>query len=78
MPTARENLITRRDNIATELAAMTSTSEGGRASYSVDGQSVSHTEYKDGLYRELREINQALAAIDAQENGPFELLTQGF
>lgn len=73
MATPAENLATRRAAVCTELAAMTSTSNGGRPSYSIDGQSVDHVAYKKSLYDELASIDAALASID----GPIECVTEG-
>lgn len=73
MATLAENLKTRRDAIGAELAAMSSTSAGGKPSYSINGQSVSHTEYRKSLYDELAMIDQQLARAE----GPIEVETLG-
>ncbi len=62
------NLLTRRSNIIAELAAMTSTANGGKPSYSIDGQQVDHVAYRKSLYDELRELNQQITILQ----GPFE------
>jgi hypothetical protein len=68
------NLQTRRDAIYAELAAMTSTSVGGKPNYSIDGQSVDHVTYRKSLYEELGSINDILASI----GGPIEEVTYGY
>lgn len=68
MATYQENLISRRDTIATELAAMTS-----KPSYSVDGQSVDHPGHRRALLDELKQLNELIILAD----GPFEVRTQG-
>lgn len=77
MATFRENLITRKNAIAAELAALTATAAGGKPNLTGgSGAGVDHVGYKDGLYRELAEINKQLmdtSAIDAAENGPWEI-----
>jgi hypothetical protein len=67
-----EDLKTRRDVVAAELAAMDSTKSGGKPSYSIDGQSVSHTEYKLGLYKELAELNKLISLL------PYEVEVRGY
>ena len=67
------NLLTRRANVIAELAALTSESNGGKPSYSIDGQAVDHVAYRKSLYDELRELNQQIALAQ----GPFEDRVQG-
>ena len=67
-----DNLILRRSNVIAELAAMTSTANGGKPSYSIDGQQVDHVAYRRSLYEELAQINQQIAILQ----GPFEELGQ--
>lgn len=64
------NLQTRRDAIAVELAALTSTKAGGKPNNTPGGggAAIDHVGYKDGLYRELREINDLIVAIGASED----------
>lgn len=69
MATAAENLLTRRDAICAELAAMTSTASGGRPTYNIDGQMVDHAGYKKGLYEELAFIDKQLAGLQAPSEG---------
>lgn len=60
------NLKTRRSQIYSELAAMTpnSAQPGGRPS---GGGNLDHVGYKDGLYRELSQINKQILALDVFE-----------
>ncbi len=64
-----ENLTTRRDAIATKLAAMdgTNSTPGDLPTTSGEGVNVDHVGYKDGLYRELDRLN---ALIDAAQDSP--------
>jgi len=62
------NLLTRRSNVIAELAAMTSTANGGKPSYSIDGQQVDHVAYRKSLYEELALLNQQISILQ----GPFE------
>lgn len=77
MATALENLTTRRNAICAELAAMTSTAAGGKPNVIRDGQSVDHVGYKDGLYRELREIERQITTLISQGDGPFIIESLG-
>ncbi len=63
-----DNLLTRRSNVIAELAAMTSTANGGKPSYTIDGQQVDHVAYRKSLYDELRELNRQITVLQ----GPFE------
>lgn len=67
MPTYLENLITRRNAIATELAALATNKAGGLPNTTGAGSGTDHVGYKDGLYRELAEINKQIA--DARNSG---------
>lgn len=66
MATAAELLIQRRNAICAELAALSSTTAGGKPNASGGGDMVhvDHQGYKRSLYEELREINANLAAIE--------------
>ena len=66
------NLLTRRSNVIAELAAMTSSSNGGKPSYSIDGQQVDHIAYRQSLYAELRELNLQISILQ----GPIEIQDQ--
>lgn len=69
-----ENLQTRRSAILAELAALSSSAAGGRPNINGGGAGVvDHVGYKDGLYRELKEIN---AQIDVMQ-GPWEQALEG-
>ena len=62
------NLETRRDEIGVTLAAMTTSSMGGKADSNQPG-AAEHVAFKDGLYRELNEINKQLNMLDDELNG---------
>lgn len=68
MPTNIENLKTRKAAILTELAALSTSKAGGLPNSSGPGTNIDHQGYKDGLYRELREIDQLLGTLE----GPYE------
>lgn len=76
MATDVENLTTRKAAITAELAALTASAAGGKpnAVGVGGGDNVDHVGYKDGLYRELREINDLLSAIE----GPVEESMRGW
>lgn len=67
-----QNLLARRSNVIAELAAMNSSSAGGKPSYSIDGQAVDHVAYRKSLYDELRELNRQISILQ----GPFEVQGQ--
>jgi hypothetical protein len=69
MATAYENLKTRRAAICVELAALTATTAGGKPNGSGGSGSVDHVGYKDGLYRELKEINGILSQLEDEDGG---------
>ena len=70
---AVDDLITRRDAICAELAAMASTTAGGLPNAS-GPDAIDHVGYKRALYEELRGINELIASI----SGPIEEITEGF
>lgn len=72
MATALENLLARRDAITAELAAMSVTAAGGQPTYSIEGQSVQHTEYRLSLYEELNRLNLTLGQAD----GKFDITSE--
>lgn len=72
MATDLENAIARKSAIWAELAALDVTKAGGKPNTS-GSNTVDHVGYKDGLYRELRELN---ALIDTLGGG-FEIMTEG-
>ena len=71
MATAAENLLTRRDAICVELAALTSTANGGKPTSNIDGQMVDHVGYKKSLYEELAFIDKQLAGLQSPSEGLF-------
>lgn len=72
MATLLENLITRRDAIGVELAALTTAGAGGKPNH--NGQhAVDHVGYKDGLYRELAQLDELIA----KQQGPVEITAYG-
>jgi hypothetical protein len=69
-----ENLTTRKSAILAELAALSSSTAGGRPNINSGGAgTVDHVGYKDGLYRELKEINAQLDILQ----GPWEVALEG-
>lgn len=83
MATMLANLLARRTAICVELAALSSSAAGGKPNTSGDGVNVDHVGYKDGLYRELAELDKLIANTRAiQEyadgvDGPFEIDERG-
>lgn len=70
--TALANLQARRAAIAAELAALSSSAAGGLPNTDGIGVNVDHVGYKDGLYRELRELRDAIKDLEdivAEESG---------
>lgn len=65
-----DDLITRRDAIGAELAALDATKAGGLPN--APG-SVDEVGYKDGLYRELERLNDLIA----KTGGPTEINIYG-
>jgi hypothetical protein len=76
-----DNLITRRDNVAARLAALTEGSVGDKANTNGGaGSAVDHVGYRQSLLQELRELNElikeaaeAAQAVDVAQNGPWEI-----
>lgn len=64
MATDVENLKTRRSAIYTELAALTASKAGGKPNTTGEGTGVDHVGYKDGLYRELKMLNELIASAE--------------
>lgn len=66
MATAAEQLLTRRDAILAELAAMSSSSAGGlpNATGGGDKVNIDHVGYRRSLYEELRMIEEQLRAYE--------------
>jgi hypothetical protein len=67
MPSNAENLATIKSNILATLAEITNPATR-KISYSVDGQSVSWTEYQRLLMEQLRSVNELL-----QSETPYEI-----
>lgn len=65
-----DSLTASQANIAATLASITASP---KPSYSIDGQSISWTEYHAMLVAQLKELNLLIAIAD----GPFEYVTQG-
>jgi hypothetical protein len=77
MATDIENLQTRRSAVCAELAALTTSSAGGKPN---NPSGVDHTGYKASLYAELEAIDKLIAALTAEEavdDGPFEYFAPG-
>lgn len=79
-----ESLLVRRAAIVAELSVLDSTKAGGKPNLSQTdgGTAIDHMGYKKSLYNELKMIDEAIArdgatqaAIDAGEDGPFEIAT---
>ncbi len=62
--TVLADLKTRRTAVAAELAALSSTSPGGKPTYSKEGQSVDHVGYRRSLYEELDKLDELIAKND--------------
>lgn len=69
MATYLENLATARDNFAAKLAEI---SASPKPSYSIDGQSVSWTEYYKFLSDQVDKVNEQINSGE-----PFEEVGQG-
>jgi len=70
MASYEDNLRTARENIAARLAEITASP---KPSYSIDGQSVSWTEYSNSLVQQLKEVNQQLQEIESGNEEPWEI-----
>lgn len=68
MATDAENIATIRSNL---LAALATESANPKPSYSVDGQSVSWTEWRAGILKQIADLDALGAATT-----PFEYTTQ--
>lgn len=64
MATDIESLLSRKSDIYTELAALSSTKAGGNPNVSSGGSDVDHVGYKNGLYKELKDINELIASAE--------------
>jgi hypothetical protein len=70
-----QNLATRKSAILAELAAITSTANGGKPTYNIDGQMVDHTQYRLSLYEELEAIDRRIAAADGPSENVLQAVT---
>lgn len=81
MATYRQNIITRMEVVAAELAAIDHDSMGGHANVKTEdgGTTIDHVGYKKALLAELADLERRLAgasaveAAMAGEDGPFEI-----
>ena len=64
MATDLENINTRISAIYAELAALSAQKVGGKANTSGGGTNIDHVGYKDGLYRELKALNELIASAE--------------
>jgi len=63
-----ENLRTRRAAVSAELAAMSSSTPGGKPnSLGGHGESLDHRSYKEGLYKELQALNELINSAECWE-----------
>ena len=62
MPTAIDNLKTRRDQVAADLAALVS-----KPDYGIDGQSVQWTAHRESLRKEFRELTEIINSMEPAE-----------
>jgi hypothetical protein len=65
---ALSSLLSRKDTILSELAAMSS-----QPTYSIDGQWVDHTAHRQALLNELEKLSELIA----MEEGPLEAGMRG-
>lgn len=68
MPTALENLITARDNLAAELAAYVAS----KPDYSIGGQSVQWDRHYESLLKRMDDLSKQIQIL----GGPVEIVTQ--
>mgnify|MGYP003145445008 CR=1 FL=1 len=68
------DLITRRNNVAAQLAAITTGSAGHGPSYSIPEESIPHDEHVKRLLFELSELNNLINVAE----GPWEVRSVGF
>lgn len=72
MPTRAENIETRLDAIATELAAMSATKAGGLPDSPGSPLYVQHVEYRMSLLNEMKMLREELSAAD----GSYEVTSE--
>lgn len=63
MATRAENIQTRLDNIAAELAAMDATVAGGLPDF-ISPEYVQHVEYRMSLVNEMKELTALLSKLE--------------
>lgn len=73
--TYKDDLQTRRDAVAAELAALTTAKAGGLPNSTATG--VDHQAYKAGLYAELERLDKLIKAAQDDEDGPIEYTSIG-
>lgn len=56
-------MTTRRDAIAAELAAITTS----KTSHSIDGHSMQHDQHRAALVKELGDLNKMISEVDGGE-----------
>jgi hypothetical protein len=71
MPTAAENIQTRINNIAAELAEMDATKAGGLPDFT-SAEYVQHVEYRMSLIDEMKELQAILPTV----GGPWEVTSE--
>jgi len=59
----KADLLSRRDAILTEVAALSSSTAGGLPNSTGPGVHIDHQGYKDSLYAELKQLDDALNRI---------------
>jgi hypothetical protein len=67
MATYLENLKTRRDAIAVELAAIDATKAGGNPNSSLEGGGVDHQGYLTTLTKNLKDLNDLISIAEPVE-----------
>ena len=67
MATYLENLTTRRNAVAAELAAITSTSAGGKPDAGKSG--IGHVAYRSSLLQELEQLDKLIDKASVNEGG---------
>lgn len=68
MPTVQENLITARENFATQLAEL-SDPDKRRPAYSIAGRSVQWPAYMEFLKQQIKDLDALIAGEDGDFGG---------
>lgn len=63
---ALDDLLTRRDAVIAEIAALDATKAGGKPNTS-GSNTVDHVGYKDALYRELDQLNRLVSLLEGPD-----------